>query len=121
MIADKDGLGARAYHFRHVFHDWPEADCKRILRTVKQAMKPGYSQLFLSDVAAPDVGASMIEGLADFEMMCLGACERTVGQWKDMLESEGFVIKEIIHGKLHIDGFIVAELARGSGTNGVSN
>ena len=84
-------------------------------------MKPGYSQLLLSDVAAPDVGASMLEGLADFEMMCLSACERTVGQWKDMLESEGFVIKEIIHGKLHLDGFIVAELAHGSVSKVVSS
>ena len=104
-----------------MFHDWPEADCKRILRTVKQAMKPGYSQLLLSDVAAPDTGASALEGVVDFQMMCLSACERTVGQWKALMESEGFVIKEIIHGKLHLDGFIVAELADGSVTNGVSN
>ena len=80
-------------------------------------MKLGYSQLLLSDVAAPDVGASMMEASADFQMMCLSAGERTVGQWKDMLESEGFVIIEIIHGKLQFHGFIVAEQAHESANN----
>jgi hypothetical protein len=35
-------------HF--ILHDWPDADCKKILSNQKAGMKKGYSKLLLHEV-----------------------------------------------------------------------
>ena len=42
--------GAAAYFLRHVLHDWPDAECARILRRVVDAMEAGKSRLLLCEV-----------------------------------------------------------------------
>lgn len=37
--------------YRHfILHDWPDADCKKILSNQKAGMKKGYSKLLLHEV-----------------------------------------------------------------------
>jgi hypothetical protein len=41
--------GARAYFMRSVLHDWPDEQCRVILRHLKDAMEPGYSRILIND------------------------------------------------------------------------
>lgn len=41
--------GARAYYMRSVMHDWPDEQCRQILRHLKDAMEPGYSRILIND------------------------------------------------------------------------
>jgi hypothetical protein len=41
--------GARAYFMRSVLHDWPDEQCRKILKNLKDVMTPGYSRILISD------------------------------------------------------------------------
>ncbi|CCT63356.1 related to O-methyltransferase [Fusarium fujikuroi] len=48
--------GACVYHYRQIFHDWPDADCERILRRAKDSMTAS-STLLIDEVVLPETGA----------------------------------------------------------------
>ena len=86
-------LGARVYYYAHILHDWSDEACARILRQVKPAMEPGYSKILLSEAILPDTGCSLLGAGLDIQMMGMHAgMERTMAQWKSLLEGEGFRI-----------------------------
>ena len=37
-----------------IMHDWPDEDCVRILNHLRDAMKPGLSQILINDAILPD-------------------------------------------------------------------
>ncbi|MCJ1398246.1 hypothetical protein MMC11_001443 [Xylographa trunciseda] len=85
--------GARVYFMHSVLHDWPDADCRRILQHTVAAMKPGYSKLLINENVVPDVGASWQITSLDWFMMGLAASrERTEAQWRELLQSVGLKI-----------------------------
>lgn len=89
-------LGARAYYFRSIFHDWPDHKCQDILRNVVKAMTPGYSKLLINEYVLPDVGVPLYPALLDINMMALlSGMERTETQWKELLASVGLRIVKI--------------------------
>lgn len=47
-------IGARIYYMHFIIHDWPDADCVRILEPIRDAMTPHYSRLLLNDAILPD-------------------------------------------------------------------
>ena len=54
-------------------------------------MKPGYSKLLINDWIIPEEGAALYPLLLDINMLALfSSMERTVSQWRELLESEGF-------------------------------
>ncbi|MCJ1476775.1 hypothetical protein MMC13_005444 [Lambiella insularis] len=88
--------GARAYYMHSVLHDWPDADCRRILQHTVAAMEKGYSKLLINENVVPDVGASWQMTSLDWFMMALAASrERTEAQWRELLLSAGLKIKGI--------------------------
>ena len=79
-----------------VLHDWPDADCRRILRHTVHAMKRGYSKLLVNENVVPDVGASWQITSLDWFMMGLAAsAERTETEWRHLLESVGLKLVKI--------------------------
>ena len=104
-------LGARAYFFRSVFHDWFQADAKAILTNIADAMKPGYSKLVIQDLILPDHGADLRQASLDITMYFMPeGIERTLGQWKDLLDSVGLQINRIWSEPSGIESVIEAEL-----------
>lgn len=56
-------------------------------------MEPGYSRILINDWVIPDTGSGLIPALLDINMMVvLTGMERTVSQWKDLLDSVGLEI-----------------------------
>lgn len=47
--------GADVYHFRWVFHDWPDRYCLDLLRVLIPALKPG-ARVVVSDFVVPESG-----------------------------------------------------------------
>ncbi|KAF2203259.1 S-adenosyl-L-methionine-dependent methyltransferase [Delitschia confertaspora ATCC 74209] len=90
--------GARIYHFRRIFHDWDQIKGRQILENTKAAMND-LSRVIIADMALPDVNAPRDMALQDLNMMSFGGMERSVSQWKDLIESAGLVMKNIWFGK----------------------
>lgn len=55
MFSEQPVKGADAYYFRKVIHDWPKAECVKILRNLLPAMKPG-ARVLVSDYVLPPPG-----------------------------------------------------------------
>lgn len=52
--------GAKVYYMRRVMHGWPDDDCRKILRNIKVAMKPGYSKMLINEIVIPVEGAQVV-------------------------------------------------------------
>lgn len=88
--------GARAYYFRAIFHDWPDAICQQILRNTVSAMVADYSRILIVDFVLPDTNVPLFQASLDIQMMSIGAgVERSERQWKDLLQSVGLQITGI--------------------------
>ncbi|KAL9620723.1 MAG: hypothetical protein Q9160_004736 [Pyrenula sp. 1 TL-2023] len=89
-------MGARAYYMRHILHDWPDEECRTILRHLKNAMEPGYSKVLIHECVIADRDASWQHTGLDIYMMALfSAQERTEREWRELLESVGLKVTGI--------------------------
>ncbi|KAJ6172591.1 hypothetical protein N7470_001658 [Penicillium chermesinum] len=85
--------GGRAYFLHAVLHDWPYDKSKQLLENTRDAMKKGYSKLFIYDIVLPPTGASISQTTMDVNMMqLLSAAERTQAEWEKLLNDSGFEI-----------------------------
>ena len=85
---NRDELGARVYYTHFVLHDWPDDECRQILRNLMTAMKPDYSKILLNESVLPDTGCPSSLAAGDINMMSImGGKKRTEGQWKELLGS----------------------------------
>ena len=105
-------LGARIYFLHSVLHDWPDADCTRILQHIVAAMQKGYSKVLINENVVPDQGASWQITSLDWFMMGLAQSrERTETQWRDLLMSAGLKIVGIWTKEAHVESLIEAVIA----------
>ena len=88
--------GARAYYFRNVFHDWPDEECREILRQTASAMEWDYSRLLINEWCLSDHGSAAFATFSDINMMaaCAGM-ERTEAQWLDLLATSGLKVLKV--------------------------
>ncbi|KAF5004256.1 hypothetical protein F66182_16057, partial [Fusarium sp. NRRL 66182] len=85
--------GARAYYLHSVLHDWPDEECRRILRHIADAMAPEYSKLLINENVVPDQKADwQITGLDMMLMTLASARERRESEWRQLLTDAGFKI-----------------------------
>ena len=92
-------------------HNWPDADCQRILQHIVAAMKAGYSKLLVNEYVVPDMGASWQITSLDWIMMGVAASrERTETQWRQMLQSAGLTVVGIWTKEAHAESLIEAVL-----------
>ncbi|KAI1756266.1 S-adenosyl-L-methionine-dependent methyltransferase [Xylaria castorea] len=87
--------GARAYYFRNVLHDWPDAKCIEILQNVKPAMTT-ESRILVDEMILPEKDAPWRATQQDFIMgACVAAQERSHGEWVRLFENAGFRIERM--------------------------
>ncbi|KAI0390311.1 O-methyltransferase-domain-containing protein [Xylariaceae sp. FL0594] len=87
--------GAAAYLFKYIFHDWPDKACRRILQNLVPAMRGFDSRLLICDLVLGRVATSKPhKALRDINIVSMAGRERSVDEWKALLETEGF---RIIH------------------------
>ena len=104
--------GARAYHFRAIFHDWADEACRRILRQITAVMKPQYSKILISEYILGDGKTRGFPAALDVQMMALHAgMERSESQWRDLLAGVGLRISGIWQKIEGGEGVIEAVLA----------
>ena len=88
--------GAYLYYTRLVLHDWPDEECRTLLRETAKAMKPGFSRILLNETILPDKDCSPLLAAADITMMSLLAgMERTERQWVELVESAGLRVVKV--------------------------
>jgi 6-hydroxytryprostatin B O-methyltransferase len=63
---------ADGYIFRHILHDWNDADSVAILRALLPALRPG-AKVFISEGILPDPPAKRINTLTNKMILC-GPC-----------------------------------------------
>lgn len=109
-------LGARAYFFHAVPHDWPDADVLRMLGHVQKAMRGGYSRLLIYEVVLPAKGASSLMTTLDLQLMgCVSGLERTEGCWRGLLGEAGFGVVGIWRHDRAVESVIEAEVVESEG------
>ena len=105
-------VGARAYFFHAVPHDWPDADVLTMLANVKPAMRQGYSKLLIYEVVLPAKGATSLMTTLDLQLMnCVSGLERTEQHWHQLLGEAGFSINSISRHVRAVESVIEAEIS----------
>lgn len=87
---------ADAYVLARVLHDWPDEDCRRILRGIRSAADDG-ARLFDIDLVVPEDREPHPSKLADINMLLLfgGGRERTQTELDALLASTGWRVDRI--------------------------
>jgi demethylsterigmatocystin 6-O-methyltransferase len=82
-------LGAQFYYLRHVLHDWPDAECIKILKNLASALR-NDSHILIDEIVLPDVNARWQATMRDMSMnIVFGGKERTRSQWQSLVEQAG--------------------------------
>ncbi|KIZ19055.1 methyltransferase [Streptomyces natalensis] len=88
--------GGDVYVLKHVLHDWPDGDCRRILRTCHGAMARG-SRLLVVDSVLPPGNAPHFGKTMDVAMMALlDGRERTAEEFATLLSDGGFRLTRVL-------------------------
>lgn len=83
--------GCDAYILKNVLHDWDDEVCKKILRVVRQAMKPG-DRVILCEALVDAGSRDRTHTTIDLQMLvaCEEGRERSLGELRRLLEATGF-------------------------------
>ncbi|KAL4898947.1 hypothetical protein BDW74DRAFT_120606 [Aspergillus multicolor] len=100
--------GAKFYYFRHVLHDWADAECVQILRATMPALAP-WSRIIVDEVVLPDLHVPWQAAWQDMVMAAaLGGCERSETEWGHLLAEAGLKIVDIVRYDSKMQCAIVA-------------
>jgi hypothetical protein len=91
--------GADVYMLIRVLHDWPDEDCRRILRVCRRAMAPDAVLLIGDQILEPDPARGRpTDYLVDTQMLAMfgSARERTEGEFAGLLSESGFRLRRVI-------------------------
>jgi len=92
---DSVPAGADAYLFRHIIHDWTDAQCVQILRHCRKVI-PTQGKLLIVDSVVPAGNAVSDSKEMDMIMLAFpGGQERTEAQFGALLKAAGFELKSI--------------------------
>ena len=88
--------GADVYTLRWIIHDWADAEAARILKNVRQAMKPG-SLLILIEEVVPEPPLPTFGMWLDPHMLVMHrGRERTITEYRELYEHAGFVLEQVV-------------------------
>jgi hypothetical protein len=83
------------YLLKFILHDWTDAQCGQILRTVRAAARPG-ARLAIVEMVLPESPAPHPGFLMDLNMLAqTGGRERTVADYDALLRPAGFRIARV--------------------------
>ena len=105
-------IGARAYYLHQILHDWPDEQCRQILRCLKPALlADAGSRILINEMVVPPTGASMNNTAYDLIMMSMfSASERGEQSWHDLITSVGLKIVKIWTSSLAVESVIEVAL-----------
>ena len=88
--------GADAYIMKHILHDWPDAECVKILKACRNGVNPGGRLLVVDHVIRP--GNDYHPGkFLDLQMLIFpGGCERTEKQFAELFAASGWKLNRVI-------------------------
>jgi len=82
--------GADAYLLSQILHDWSDADCLRLLKTIQTAAQPG-AKLLLVEAIVENSKEPQFAKILDIWMLAhLRGKERTLPEWRNLLSAGGF-------------------------------
>ncbi len=84
------------YLLKSILHDWDDAHCAKILRTVAAAAKPGAT-LCVVEMIVPPAGTPSPVHLMDLNMLVmLDGRERTAEQFRTLLATGGWTLSRVV-------------------------
>ncbi len=86
--------GADLYALKFILHDWPDAECIRILQNCRQAMEAGGRVLIVEHVL-PEESVPSFARYMDLNMLVMtsGGRERTRQEFADLLDPAGLRLR----------------------------
>jgi len=98
---DRVPQGCDGYVMKSVLHDWDDQRSLEILRNVRGAMREG-ARLILFDAVLDPIERRVEATMSDLQMLvvCAGR-ERTLAQFRALLEQTGFTMGRLSHGAHH--------------------
>ena len=112
MFTPQPIVGAKAYFLHMVLHDWPDDSCRKVLETLRPAMKRDYSKILLNEIVVPDWDANLYSTSIDILMMIVhSAQKRTESDWKRLAESAELKVSKIWDCEGNQEKLIELELA----------
>ena len=88
--------GADTYLLKHILHDWSDADCVRILKTIQAAAKPGAKLLVVEAILENSSEPQLAKTLDIWMLAHLRGKERTRIEWRNLLSAGGFRLSRTI-------------------------
>lgn len=94
---DEVPAGADAYTLKAIMHDWADPECAKVLGRIRQAIGGNAdARVLIVDGVVPEGNEPHYIKLMDISMAVTnGGRERTVADWKRLVEESGFEIVEI--------------------------
>jgi hypothetical protein len=87
---------ADAYVLMEVLHDWPDQEAGRILSAVRRSAPPGSRVLIVESLITDSPGLHPGKVLDVIMLAVTGGRERTVAQYKQLLNDTGFTLGQIL-------------------------
>jgi hypothetical protein len=88
--------GGDLYLLKFILHDWDQAHARAILRSVRQAIRPG-GRIALVETVLPDDTRPHPGWLMDINMLTVtGGKERSAAEYCSLLASEGFRFEDVV-------------------------
>ncbi|NBM14402.1 methyltransferase [Streptomyces sp. GC420] len=93
---DKLPAGGDAYLFKHIIHDFSEADAVTALRNAREAIAPG-GKLLVIEYVIPENNEKHLGHTIDlWLMLMLGARERTLAEYTELFAKAGFELTRAV-------------------------
>jgi len=104
----EDVPAADAYTLKMILHDWDDAECLRILGTLRRRAT-GPKRVLVVEHVIPDGDGPDHAALFDMHMMVWGTGrERTLQEYRGLLEGAGFTFDGVRHPASGAIGIVVA-------------
>jgi hypothetical protein len=99
LIAGPYPTGADVILLGHILHDWSDDVCCQILRNCAAALPAGGALLISESVLSNDFSGSTVAHVKDLLMLLAnesGARERSEGEYRELLDAEGFEVTDLL-------------------------
>lgn len=91
-ISDKD-----VYFFMAIFHGFDDTQCLQILHNLKKAIGSKRPYIVIADSVAKETNIDSMTASMDMQMLVgTQGKERTLGEWRQLLDKGGFTIEQIL-------------------------
>lgn len=87
---------ADVYILSFVLHDWDDDECRRILRNIAAAAKPGARLVIVEAIVSPGDQPDLAKAMDVVMLAMTHVRERTAEQYATLLDSAGFTLDRVV-------------------------